>query len=69
MFDFVVHEMMHALGFFHEQSRADRDKFIKIHFENIVEGIERVSISRPHQQCSSKLSGPAEPKFPLNCKV
>ena len=35
--------MMHALGFWHEQQRPDRDQFIKISFEN-VNPRNRVSI-------------------------
>jgi len=35
----AIHETLHSLGFFHEQSRSDRDQHINIIEENIVNGM------------------------------
>lgn len=34
----VIHEFMHAAGFYHQQSSADRDEYVTINWDNIRDG-------------------------------
>ncbi|XP_030581006.1 high choriolytic enzyme 1-like [Archocentrus centrarchus] len=36
----VQHELLHALGFDHEQTRSDRDEHVRILLQNVIPGME-----------------------------
>jgi hypothetical protein len=37
-FPIITHELGHTLGFWHEQSRPDRDDYVEVLYENIQSG-------------------------------
>ncbi|XP_065090071.1 zinc metalloproteinase nas-4-like [Ochlerotatus camptorhynchus] len=37
----IIHEFLHALGFFHMQSATERDEYVTIVWDNIRRGVER----------------------------
>ncbi|XP_037927660.1 seminal metalloprotease 1-like [Teleopsis dalmanni] len=39
-FGSIVHELLHTLGFYHQQSTPDRDQYVRINYENILHGSE-----------------------------
>lgn len=43
----VLHELMHVLGFWHEHARADRDRYIRVNWDEILPGKPKGAKARP----------------------
>lgn len=43
-----VHELIHSIGFVHEQCTEDRDEFIRANMENVKEGRTQNSLKYPY---------------------
>lgn len=43
----VEHELLHALGFYHMQSRQDRDDYVKIWLDQVIDG----KLMNPAEKC------------------
>ena len=54
----VLHEICHALGFYHVQSRTDRDEYIRIEWQNIRQG-ELLSPCCPVKSNFFSFTGPS----------
>lgn len=35
----IIHELLHALGFYHMHSSMDRDNYVKVNYENVIWGL------------------------------
>lgn len=59
----IIHEMLHAIGSWHEQSRQDRNNYMTVDMDNIQDGrganffIRQTSIDSPFDPASNVMYG------------
>ncbi|KAL5277303.1 hypothetical protein ACFFRR_002499 [Megaselia abdita] len=49
----VIHEFLHAIGFYHQQSSYERDYYVNIHLENVEPGQEHNFIKYTNQEVTN----------------
>ena len=50
---FIVHEIGHALGFWHEHQRPDRDQFVEVLYDNIPPPYHHLFYKLPEEEIDS----------------